>query len=92
MKNCNFACEYLNKKLTKANFCKSKSISRNSLNIRLNSDGIKIACKTETNGNNLEQKRTNRNNWVQKRKKIKNSIMFTQVHKTFMIESYFRNG
>jgi hypothetical protein len=42
-------------------FCKSKSISRNSLNMGLNSVGIKIACKT----------RTNRNNWEQKREKIK---------------------
>ncbi|RZC31854.1 hypothetical protein BDFB_013595, partial [Asbolus verrucosus] len=55
MKNRNFAIEYLNstvnKKLTKTDFCKSKSISRNSLNMGLNSVGIKIACKTRTNGN-----------------------------------------
>ncbi|RZC36459.1 hypothetical protein BDFB_012541, partial [Asbolus verrucosus] len=46
IKNCNFATEYLNstvnKKLTKADFSKSKSISRNSLNMGLNSVGIEI--------------------------------------------------
>jgi hypothetical protein len=65
IRNRNFAVEYVNstvnKKLTKTDFCKSKSISRNFLNMGLNSAGIKIACKT----------RTNRNNWEQKREKIK---------------------
>jgi UDP-galactopyranose mutase len=46
MRNRNFAIEYLNstvnKKLTKTDFCKSKSISRNSLNMGLNSVGIKM--------------------------------------------------
>jgi hypothetical protein len=75
MRNRNFAIEYLNstvnKKLTKTEFCKFKNISRNSLNMGLNSVGINIACKTRTNGNNPEQKRTNRNNWEQKREKVK---------------------
>jgi hypothetical protein len=55
MRNRNFAIEYLNstvnKKLTKTEFCKSKSISKNSLNMGLNSVGIKIACKMKINGN-----------------------------------------
>jgi hypothetical protein len=75
MRNRNFAIEYLNstvnKKLTKTEFCKSKNISRNSLNMGLNSVGLKITCKTRTNGNNPEQKTTNRNNWEQKREKVK---------------------
>jgi 3-isopropylmalate dehydratase small subunit len=75
MRNRNFAIEYLNstvnKKLTKTEFCKFKNISRNSLIKGLNSVGIKIACKTRTNGNNPEQKGTNRNNWEQKREKVK---------------------
>ncbi|RZC38404.1 hypothetical protein BDFB_012836 [Asbolus verrucosus] len=66
IRNCNFVIDYLNstvnKKLTKTDFCKSKDISRNSLNMGLNSVGIKI---TRTNGNKLEQIGTNRN----KRKK-----------------------
>jgi UDP-galactopyranose mutase len=75
MRNRNFAIEYLNstvnKKITKTDFCKSKSISRNSLNMGLNSVGIKITCKTRTNENKREQKTTNRNNWEQKREKVK---------------------
>jgi hypothetical protein len=59
MRNRNFAIEYLNstvnKKLTKTDFCRSKNISRNSINMGLNS----VGCKT----------RTNRNNWEQERKK-----------------------
>jgi hypothetical protein len=78
MRNRNFAIEYLNstvnKKLTKTDFCKSKSISRNSLNMGLNSVGIKIACKTRTNENKREQSGTKENkseHWEQKREKIK---------------------
>jgi hypothetical protein len=65
IRNRNFAVEYLNltvnKKLTKTDFCKSKSISRNFLNMGQNLAGIKIACKTRTNGNKREQSGTKEN-------------------------------
>jgi UDP-galactopyranose mutase len=65
MRNRNFAIEYLNstvnKKLTKTEFCKCKNISRNSLNMGLNSVGIKITCKTRTNENKREQSGTKYN-------------------------------
>jgi cation transport ATPase len=79
MRNRNFAIEYLNstvnKKLTKTDFCRSKNISRNSLNMGLNSVGIKIACKTRTNENKQEQSGTKENKSEQlgtkeKKKKI----------------------
>jgi hypothetical protein len=63
MRNRNFAIEYLNstvnKKLTKTDFCRSKNISRNSINMGLNSVGI--ACKTRTNENKQEQSGTKEN-------------------------------
>jgi hypothetical protein len=88
MRNRNFAIEYLNstvnKKLTKTDFCKSKSISRNSLNMGLNSVGIKIACKTRTNGNKPEQSGTKENNSEQvgtkeRQSKTKNKKIFDNV-------------
>jgi hypothetical protein len=88
MRNRNFAIEYLNstvnKKLTKTDFCKSKSISRNSLNMGLHSVGIKIACKTRTNENKREQSRTKENKSEQlgtkeRKIKIKNKKMFDNV-------------
>jgi hypothetical protein len=81
MRNRNFAIEYLNstvnKKLTKTDFCKSKSIFRNSLNMGLNSVGIKIAIKTRTNGNKPEQSGTKENKSEQlgtkeRKSKVKN--------------------
>jgi UDP-galactopyranose mutase len=85
MRNRNFAIEYLNstvnKKLTKTEFCKFKNISRNSLNMGLNSVGIKIACKTRTNENKREQSGAKENKSEQlgtkeRKYKIKNySIM-----------------
>jgi hypothetical protein len=74
MRNRNFAIEYLNstvnKKLTKTEFCKYKSISKNSLNMGLNSVGIKIACKTKINGNKRKQIGTV--GYKKKKNKIKN--------------------
>jgi hypothetical protein len=61
MRNRNFAIEYLNstvnKKLTKTDFCRSKNISRNSINMGLNS----VGCKTRTNENKQEQSGTKEN-------------------------------
>jgi hypothetical protein len=79
MRNRNFAIDYylkstVNKKLTKTDFCKSKSISRNSLNMGLNSVGIKIACKTRTNENKSEQLGTK-----ERKNKIKNKKIFHYV-------------
>jgi hypothetical protein len=88
MRNRNFAIEYLNstvnKKLTKTDFCKSKSISRNSLIMGLHSVGIKIACKTRTNENKREQSRTKENKSEQlgtkeRKIKIKNKKNFDNV-------------
>jgi hypothetical protein len=79
MRNRNFAIEYLNstvnKKITKTDFCKSKSISRNSLNMGLNSVGIEVVRKTKTNGNKREQSGTRENKSEQLgTKEMKNKI------------------
>jgi hypothetical protein len=84
MRNRNFAIEYLNstvnKKLTKTDFCKSKSISRNSLNMGLNSVAIKIACKTRRNENKPEQSGTKENKSEQLgTKERKNKKIFDNV-------------
>jgi hypothetical protein len=88
MRNRNFAIEYLNstvnKKLTKTEFCKSKNISRNSLNMGLNSVGIKIACKTRTNENKQEQSGAKENKSEQlgtkeRKSKTKNKKIFDNV-------------